>query len=656
MVPVTHVHLENSSPTQPAGRYISYQTSFRKTFSFFILFLLLNDITLILAKSANRPETSGNYHLEQSNVPKGHIPKHPLSSHQFNSLTEKGEKEADNGSKNIFSKNHRSLLATSDEFILNRTKTISGRKSTSYDNFDTHFIYDDIVFGNAKAMSSSLEGSNVVSMEDFPTQNFSLFDNFTNFQSNLSLNSSLEGNSTLYEDDSSAIIMGIMSVVLGILILVTVIGNVFVIAAILLERNLQNVANYLIVSLAVADLMVACLVMPLGAVYEISQGWILGPELCDMWTSSDVLCCTASILHLVAIAVDRYWAVTNIDYIHTRNGGRIITMIIVVWSVAVVVSLAPQFGWKDPDYLDRINIQQRCLISQDLGYQIFATFSTFYVPLLVILVLYWKIYQTARKRIRRRRAQRNAVLESCKKPGGAPDKKPSKGLNFLSKKRFLRMKAGEGKGTSEGLAASLVLVEGQSTCSTVDAIEDDTISRRPSNVEVPEATTAFTISANHSATTPTNLSPEKSSEVTATTNNGSAPQASEPSKPHVLNLKESSASLVPTPTQKSNHPPKRDKTRDLEAKREKKAAKTLAIITGAFVVCWLPFFIMALLMPLCDSCYINPYLASFFLWLGYFNSTLNPVIYTIFSPEFRMAFKRILCGVSNTRNRGRKLR
>lgn len=85
-------------------------------------------------------------------------------------------------------------------------------------------------------------------------------------------------------------------------------GNVFVIAAILLERHLQNVANYLILSLAVADLLVACLVMPLGAVYEVSQQWTLGPELCDMWTSSDVLCCTASILHLVAIALDRWGA------------------------------------------------------------------------------------------------------------------------------------------------------------------------------------------------------------------------------------------------------------------------------------------------------------------------------------------------------------
>lgn len=56
-----------------------------------------------------------------------------------------------------------------------------------------------------------------------------------------------------------------------LLISCSVSGNVFVIAAILLERNLQNVANYLIVSLAVADLMVACLVMPLGAVYEVNH-------------------------------------------------------------------------------------------------------------------------------------------------------------------------------------------------------------------------------------------------------------------------------------------------------------------------------------------------------------------------------------------------
>lgn len=88
----------------------------------------------------------------------------------------------------------------------------------------------------------------------------------------------------------------------------------------------------------------------------------------------------------------------------------------------------------------------------------------------------------------------------------------------------------------------------------------------------------------------------------------------------------------------------RTRKETLEAKRERKAAKTLAIITGAFVVCWLPFFIMVMVSITCPSCVIDDDLAALFLWLGYFNSTLNPVIYTIFSPEFRQAFKRLLCG------------
>lgn len=48
-------------------------------------------------------------------------------------------------------------------------------------------------------------------------------------------------------------------------------GNVFVMMAILMDRQLQSVANYLILSLAVADLLVAVLVMPLGAVYEVKD-------------------------------------------------------------------------------------------------------------------------------------------------------------------------------------------------------------------------------------------------------------------------------------------------------------------------------------------------------------------------------------------------
>ncbi|XP_068082186.1 5-hydroxytryptamine receptor-like [Anabrus simplex] len=387
---------------------------------------------------------------------------------------------------------------------------------------------------------------------------------------------------------------------LSLICLCLILGNVFVIAAILLERNLQNVANYLILSLAVADLLVACLVMPLGAVYEVSKQWTLGPELCDMWTSSDVLCCTASILHLVAIALDRYWAVTNIDYIHQRTAKRIGCMIFIVWAVAFLVCIAPMFGWKDEGWEARVTHDRECLVSQDIGYQIFATASSFYLPLAVILILYWRIFQTARKRIRRR------VTASAGTSGGVPTpRNPASGGVIAG-----------AAGSTGGIVAAVVTVIGRPL---------PTIS---------ETTTAFTTVSS------TNTSPEK----------GSFANGLEPDAPTVTDC-----NINPYPHhQQTQHFPTKRKPKDsADSKRERKAAKTLAIITGAFVICWLPFFIMAILLPICNSYAFNEHMIAFFLWLGYFNSTLNPIIYTIFSPEFRHAFKRILCGRRSIRRRNR---
>lgn len=123
---------------------------------------------------------------------------------------------------------------------------------------------------------------------------------------------------------------------------------------------------------------------------------------------------------------------------------------------------------------------------------------------------------------------------------------------------------------------------------------------------------------------------------------GPAHQSTEIGK-SIENQKQSSSDAT-NPSYKS-----KARKETLETKRERKAAKTLAIITGAFVMCWLPFFLMALVLPLCgENCSLPDKIASLFLWLGYFNSTLNPVIYTIFSPEFRQAFKRILFGSHRT--------
>lgn len=84
----------------------------------------------------------------------------------------------------------------------------------------------------------------------------------------------------------------ILALVLVMLMLTTAIGNLFVIVAILIERNLRTIGNYLVLSLAIADLLVALLVMPLAGIQQILERWTLGVLLCDIWTSADVFCCT----------------------------------------------------------------------------------------------------------------------------------------------------------------------------------------------------------------------------------------------------------------------------------------------------------------------------------------------------------------------------
>jgi hypothetical protein len=185
----------------------------------------------------------------------------------------------------------------------------------------------------------------------------------------------------------------LLSIFLSMLILTTVIGNVFVIIAIVRERTLRTFGNYLVFSLAIADLMVALLVMPIGAIYEVTGEWMFGPQLCDLWTCMDVLSCTASILHLVAIALDRFWAVTNVDYITSRTSRSISLLIGSVWTMSIIISAGPILGWKDANFLKRITDEKKCIISQDVLYQILATCSTFYGPLIVILILYWKIFK-----------------------------------------------------------------------------------------------------------------------------------------------------------------------------------------------------------------------------------------------------------------------
>ncbi|XP_054167904.1 5-hydroxytryptamine receptor-like [Oppia nitens] len=414
-----------------------------------------------------------------------------------------------------------------------------------------------------------------------------VLNNFSNNNNNISDNF-IDVNKEIYKNSILFIVS--TSIVLTILTICTVIGNILVIAAVLLERNLRTPANYLVLSLAVADFLVACLVMPLGAFYEIQGQWTLGDILCEFWTSVDVLCCSASILHLLAIAMDRYWAVTNVDYMHHRNAKRICLMILTIWLVAAVIAMAPNFGWKDSDYKNRIQMEKRCLVSQDVGYQLFATVATFYAPLILILLLYWKIYKVARRRIRR-------------KPGSKIEIKTSQ----------LDQVMDTNSSPNKPLSPTVI----QTISPNVDR----------NCHEMNHMNTKLTVKSKPTIGPPSMSITDRSTSTTCASNTTTMTNHSPPLiiKPLLLRSK---STLKQT----------------LNSKREKKAAKTLAIVTGVFVICWAPFFILALALPLCPTCNPPLLLMSVFLWLGYVNSLLNCIIYTIFSPDFRTAFKKLLCG------------
>jgi len=79
-----------------------------------------------------------------------------------------------------------------------------------------------------------------------------------------------------------------VSLTLGLITVLTLLGNAFVIAAVLLTKNLRKASNYMIVSLAVSDLMVACFVMPIGVVNEVG---LFVTSFCCFHKSSQNLFC-----------------------------------------------------------------------------------------------------------------------------------------------------------------------------------------------------------------------------------------------------------------------------------------------------------------------------------------------------------------------------
>ena len=110
------------------------------------------------------------------------------------------------------------------------------------------------------------------------------------------------------------------------------------------------------------------------------------------------------------------------------------------------------------------------------------------------------------------------------------------------------------------------------------------------------------------------------------------------------------APLQPSPPKLTPEQEAEKERKRIARKKERRATLILGLIMGSFIACWFPFFFLYSISPICPLCEENPdapccvktWGFSFAFWLGYSNSALNPVIYTVFNKDFRRAFKRIL--------------
>ncbi|XP_069507631.1 alpha-2Da adrenergic receptor-like [Ambystoma mexicanum] len=361
-------------------------------------------------------------------------------------------------------------------------------------------------------------------------------------------------------------------------------GNVLVVVAVRTSRALRAPQNLFLVSLASADLLVGMVIIPFSLANEVMGYWHFGSVWCSLYLALDVLLCTSSIMHLCAISLDRYWSVTKaVSYNLERTPRRIKGTIAILWLISAAISLPPLFLAEHEHW--------ECLLNDETWYVLASCTVSFFAPCLIMLLVYCRIYRVAKQRTSTLYPARNGALGTNPSMSGAVHPKD---------------KYDRDNGSSQS-----------SEYHQHDAEPDD--------VDL-EDTSSSTVAK---------------SKGLQLSRHRRADGSPGPTLKHSNRL---SWSFRPRQSQQQ----RRDQSISLSKvrlaqMREKRFTFVLAVVIGGFVICWFPFFFTYSLESVCrEACGIPKALFNFFFWIGYCNSSLNPLLYTIFNRDFRKAFKRIL--------------
>nr|XP_043881231.1 alpha-2B adrenergic receptor [Solea senegalensis] len=462
-----------------------------------------------------------------------------------------------------------------------------------------------------------------------------------------------------------------------LMVLFTIVGNIMVIIAVLTSRLLRGPQNLFLVSLAAADILVATLIIPFSLANELLGYWYFKSLWCEIYLALDVLFCTSSIVHLCAISLDRYLSISRVTYGRQRTPRRIKAAIVVVWLISAIISFPPLLSLNKSEAGNSGSERgPQCQLNDERWYILYSTIGSFFAPCVIMILVYIRIYQIAKQRTR------------C--PPGEPRKD---GVGGATPSQPPRHEQANGKEDEDSTPppsnkTSSVRPPTLAIAHSPTQVESQTSQNPTSNnlLQPPPPSTAVspvTVKSPHSPS-PTSPVPQSAPANTkeerkkgkkergkkADNNNGDS-SSSDSEMEHSNGRGRGSSSMPGSPAGGGVHSPAsvkryrdmlatskgarlaaRSKTdnnpgaarRKAMVNREKRFTFVLAVVIGVFVVCWFPFFFSYSLQAVCpETCAIPEPLFTFFFWIGYCNSSLNPVIYTIFNKDFRQAFKKILC-------------
>ena len=478
-------------------------------------------------------------------------------------------------------------------------------------------------------------------------------------------NYTIAATTSLPDPPYSPPITGLLAVIAALVSLGTTVGNILVVLAFILERQIRQPSNYLIASLAVTDILIGMFSMPLYTLYLLRNYWPLGRLICDLWLSLDYTVCLVSQYTVFMITLDRFCSVKcPAKYRNWRTTRKIKIMIAILWLLPASVFLTIIMGWRK-FHGTPLPPATTCLpaFQSDGLFTAVLVISYYWVTLVIMISLYIAIYRVAfnlhakakekRNRLKAARNLANNNGDTLPLNGAVPEGqmleskfdtngRPNTRSENSESSRYCRQQ--EDSETSNDNSSDSVYCKAGRGCATKSGKLE---SCRESPIWKPRSSlpndsiewSAFNDNASQQASATKEGAEDYEREISVNTDSSSKERSGIVSVSRLL----SQISNLRTKRKDANKISKPVKSRS--ENRAMKALRTITFILGAFIICWTPYHIVVLIAAFCkEKPCINDTLDQVTYWLCYVNSPINPFCYALANKQFKKAFIKILKG------------